>query len=1357
MSTKKSNINKTPKISTRDYDEEPSHDNVTGEGCVRKDNVVNVRNEEELENTKSDRPQLRKHNRQNAGNSKSKLVANTSNGSRKAIDGHMSHMKKKGCDDMSRDNHQNMSLEKNIADQNVYVTRENSDIVVEADGEEGEFFKCGFSECHSSYCDEVSLNAHITEAHQTMTLFPCYYCSCLWSTCKNLLAHLPSHIGLLPYRCVQCDICFAKRSFLRDHLNKMHQVNKPFKCQFAGCAFVTNVWSEFKAHNSIIHPLEDAYRCFACKTEMNSREAFFEHIEMYMVTLICCSYCTMKARTRQRILRHSNNIHQGLDVRFTVQITVKCVSETRELEAPKSVPTCTVSSDQALFRSHRNVACEEESSRGENVKCHELGYNHNLAFQCSLCPFVSDELQEFSLHLANHCGKTSHSFRHYKCVHCQYTSNVMTLMEEHLQEYHESELFKFEVVQEVVKSNPVPEYVHPSSDASSDSAQHVIHINDAPQSIRGTQHKHVHSGVRQGASRIQPKYAKGDSSQSVPSTRQNVVMPKSGYSASHNSTKCNVEDDTTRHVITDNAQPRSRSNVSYGDIVLKRKLLIVLERCDVLMGIAKENSTAGGNEDTHSPKKIQKFHNGTRSVKNSRDQDNIEASAQECRNETNTKMRNSQRDIYPGTCDPKDDTCTETLDSHDDTCTDRHDSQDDTCTEKHDSHDDTCTETHDSQDVTCTETNDSHDGTCMETHDSQDDINPETHDSQDDTCTETRDFHDYTCTETHDSHDDTCTETHESHDDTCTETHDSHDDTCTETRDSRDDTCTETHDSHDDTCAETHDSHDGTSTETHDSQDDINTETHDSQDDINTKTHDYQDGTCVETHDSHDAPCTETHDSHDGTCMETHDSQDDINTETHDSHDDTCTETHYSHDDTSTEKHDSHDDTCTETHDYRDGTCMETHDYQDDVNTDTHDSHDDTCTETHDFHGDTCTETHDSHDGTCTETRDSHDDTCTETHDSQDGTCVETHDSQDDINTETHDSQEDTCLKTHDSHDDTCTETRDSHDYTCTETHDYQDDTCTETHDSHDYTCTETRDAHDDINTETHESHDDTCMETHDSQDDTRAKTRAFRSVTRTETRVPQEDIRTETINSRDETCTESQDDTSIEIQHSVDSFSTHPIEDNTVTTGPVDAVQTLHTEPEEESPEINTIRCRVPENTKYRCNVCVFHCQTWELFETHMAEAHYYRIVKPDARSPPQTIIAVPIKKTSHTLNPHRRGRYVCDDCTFATDVKGNIQRHREGHSDKLPSGYKCSFCSYSSLHRFVITRHAKKYHTCELSGQPYDVSILSSKIVAIQMENPQTTTECSKPIERNIQSSDVPCTENDPDLPLSGIPVSR
>ena len=1301
MSTKKSNINKAPKISTRDYNEEPSHDNVTGEGCGRKDNIVNVRNQEELENTRSDRPQLRKHDRQCAGHSKSKSVADTSNGSRKAIDGHMSHMKKKGCDDMSRDNHQSMSLDKYIADQNVNVTPENSDIVVEADGEEGEFFKCGFSECHSSYCDEVSLNAHITEAHQTMTLFPCYYCSCLWSKCKQLLAHLTSHIGSLPYRCVQCDICFAKRSFLREHLNKMHKVNKPFKCQFTGCPFVSNVWSEFKAHNSIIHPLEDAYRCFACKTAMTTREEFFEHIEMYMVTLICCSYCTMKARTRQRILRHSNNIHQGLDVRFTVQITVKCVSETTELEAPKSVPTSTVSSEQELIRSHCNVACEEGSSMGEHVKCHESGYNLNLAFQCSLCPFVCDELQDFSLHLANHCGKTSHSFRHYKCVHCQYTSNVMTLTEEHLQENHESELFKFEVVQEVVKSNPVPEYVHPSSGASSDSAQLVLHMNDEPQSIRGTQHKHVHYGVLQGASRIQPKYAKGDSSQNV-NTRQKAVMPKSGSSASHNSTKCSMEDDTTRHAINDNAQPRTRTNGSSCDIVLKRKLLIVLERCDVLMGIAEQNGSSCCNEDTHSPKKIQKFHNGTRSAKNSRDQDNIEASAQEYRNETNTKMRNSQRDIYPGTCDPKDDTCTETLDSHDNTCTKTHDSHDVTCMETHEFHDGICTETHDSQDDINTKT-----------HAFQDDINTETHDSQDDINTDTRDSQDGTCVETHDSHDAPCTETHDYQDDINTKTHDSQDDINTETHDSQDDTCTETHDSHDDTCTETHDSQDDTCTETHDSQDDINTETHDSQDD-----------TCTETHDSHDDTCTETHDSHDDTCTETHDSQDDINTDTRDSQDGTCVETH-----------DSHDAPCTETHDSQDDINTKTHDSEDDINTETNDSQDDTCTETHDSHDDTCTETHDSHDDTCTETHDYHDDTCTETHDSQD----------------------DTCTETYDSHDDTCTETRDSRDDINTETHDYHDDTCMETLDSHDDTCTETRDSQDDTCMETHDSQGDTCSEAHDSHKDTRTETRDLRAVTRTETHDPQEGIRTETINSRDETCTNTQDVTSIEMQHSIDSFSTHPSEETTVTTGPVDAVQSLHTETEEESPEINTILCRVPENTKYRCNVCVFHCRTWELFETHMAEAHYYRIVKPDARSPPQTIIAVPIKKTSHTLNPHRRGRYVCDDCTFATDVKGNIQRHREGHSDKLPSGYKCSFCSYSSRHRFVITRHAKKYHTCELSGQPYDVSILSSKIVAIQMENPQTTTECSKPTERNIKSSDVPCTENDPDLPLSGIPVSR
>ena len=1079
MCTKGSNKNEQVKISSRDYDKELSHDTFTREDFVgRENNMVNVHNEEELENTKIDRPQHRKHNRQNVRHLKSKLVAHTSNDSRKTIIDPMSCMRKKRCDDISRNNHQSMPLEKDITDQNVYVNPENSDVVVEADGEDREFFKCGFSECHSSYCDELSLNRHTTKAHQSMKLYPCYYCSCLWSDRKHLLAHLLSHIGPLPHRCVQCDICFAKRSFLRDHLNKMHQVNKPFKCQFAGCKFVSNVWTEFKAHNSIIHPREDAYRCFACKTEITTLEAYFEHIEMYMVTLICCSYCAVKSRMRQTILRHSNTIHQGLDVRFTMQTTVKCVSATTELQAPKSTPTSTISSQQALIR---NVACGGESSMGEQVVCHESGSNLNLAFRCSLCPFVSAELQHYSMHLARHCSKTSHCFRHYKCVHCQFTTNVMALIEEHLQENHENELFKFEVQQEFVKSNTVSEYVHSSSDASSDTAQLAMNTNNEPQSITGVKNKHVHYGVMQGASGIQPKYAKCNSSQSV---------------STNTGQKYNNR--------------RSRTECLSCDIGMKRKLLIVLDRCDVLMGTpnktmsqtnAEQNNSAGGNEDMHSPTKIQKLHNGTRAANNSKNQENIEASAQKSRDETDTKMRNSQTDIYPEMCDSKDDTCTG-----------KHDSQDDNCTWKHDSQDDTR----------------------IETHDSQDDIYTETHDTQDDTCTEK---------------------------------------------------------------------------------------------------HDYQGNTCTETHDSQGVVCTEKYDSRDVVC---------------------------------TEKHDSRDVVCTDKHDSPDVVCTETQASQDDILL--------------------CTEKHDSRDIVC-KTRDSQDDTSMGKHDSQDETYTEKHDSQDDISTETHDCQDNIC-------------------------------------------------------TETHDSRDDTYAEAHDSRKDTRTEILDFQVVNRTYTIDPQDATCTETSNSCDDTCTETQYDTSTELQHPKDSLSSKPSDEPKRRTGPVDAVKPLNADAE------NTILCRVPEQMRYRCNVCIFHCQMWEIFKTHMAEAHYYRIVKPDATSPLQNFIAVPIKKTNHTLNPHRCSLYVCDDCSFTTDVKGNFQRHMEGHSEKLPSGYKCSFCSYSSVHKFIITRHAKKYHTYELLDQPYDVSILSKKIVAIGMANLQTTTtECSKPIERNIK---LHPTETD--LPLSG-----
>ena len=326
----------------------------------------------------------------------------------------------------------------------------------EDEEESGHFYKCRLPACGRSYEDVASLKAHIKKSHSTMTLFPCPYCSCLWSDYNRMLDHFPAHTGPTPYRCVQCDVCFAKNSQLRKHLKKSHHVNKKFRCTLTDCTFDTNLWTDFKVHNLSYHTNEKAFTCFACDAKFTNLNDYFLHIESGMETLICCSQCTMKAKMRHTILRHAGSVHPGLSKGVFVETTVKCA----EPNTPSQPTAVLLKTKRVVYEhlkkiilhecGHCDFADENKASFDRHVKSHSLSDKLQLAFSCPHCPFGSSDINQYKTHIANHRSKPTHQLRCFKCTHCPFVTNVMMMIEKHLQEMHKNRPFKFEVQQDVV-------------------------------------------------------------------------------------------------------------------------------------------------------------------------------------------------------------------------------------------------------------------------------------------------------------------------------------------------------------------------------------------------------------------------------------------------------------------------------------------------------------------------------------------------------------------------------------------------------------------------------------------------------------------------------------------------------------------------------------------------------------------------------------------------------------------------------------------------------------------------------------------------------------------------------------------
>ena len=347
----------------------------------------------------------------------------------------------------------------------------------ETDGEQGKFFRCGFPDCSHSYSDVDGLRNHMTDCHASMKVYPCPYCSCLWSDYKQFTSHIIVHVGSKPYCCIQCDVCFTTNPQLRNHLESSHDIVKLFNCLVGGCEYVSKRWTEFKVHILLCHPAEEVYTCFACDVDFTDADTYLHHLESGMETLICCPYCPVKSKLRFAVLRHLNSVHQGLATAVTVQIDVKC--DRRD----KPTGHGFILEKSAYKCRHCDFVDEDSVSVYAHIESHKSECDPQLAFSCTFCPFGSQDMQQYVQHLANHRSKAIQKLRYFRCPYCLFTSNQMPLLDKHLEGKHSEEPFKFEVQQKEVKTNE-----HKASTNSAlgqDAPRKRLKRNDAhvPQSV----------------------------------------------------------------------------------------------------------------------------------------------------------------------------------------------------------------------------------------------------------------------------------------------------------------------------------------------------------------------------------------------------------------------------------------------------------------------------------------------------------------------------------------------------------------------------------------------------------------------------------------------------------------------------------------------------------------------------------------------------------------------------------------------------------------------------------------------------------------------------------------------------------
>ena len=1463
-----------------------------------------------------------------------------------------------------------------------------------AEAETCEFYKCGFINCYSSYCDVASLKKHILTTHKSMKVFPCPYCSCLWPDHNHLMEHIPAHAGPSPYRCVQCDVCFSSNSLLTDHLDKMHRVNKLFRCTFGGCEFVSNIWTEFKMHNFTFHPSEDIYTCFGCDRELPTLPAYFWHIESGMVTLICCSYCPMKSKMRHTILRHSNSVHQGLDINLTVQTEVKCATQldTSQCKASNSKP-------QLVFHqcSSCDFAHEEKAALNIHANCHELGSSLHLAFCCPLCPFGSPGLNDFKLHLANHCSKTVHHFRYYKCTHCPFTSNQMTLIEKHLKEKHTKKLFKFEVQEEVVtgkgmrgcvlgtKRSVSPSgYVSKSPrqntdttiSASSTGKQNIDTIRsisstqnqniDTTRSVSSTQEQNidttrsVRSKQKQNIDTTRSVSSKQkqniDTTRSVSSTQnQNIDTSRSvGSTQEQNidttgsaSSTGNRNIDTTRTASSTPEQniDTTRSASSTGKQNIDTTVSVSSTPEQNIDTTRSASSTGKQNSDTTVSVSSTPEQNidTTRSASSTGKQDidtTVSVSSTPEQNIDTTRSASSTPEQNIDTTRSASSTGKQDIDTTVSVSSTPEQNIDTTRSASYTPEqniDTTRSASYTPEQNIDTTRSDIYtpeqniDTTRSDSYTPEQNIDTtRSASSTPEQNIDTTRSASYTPEQNIDTTRSASSTPEQNIDTTRSDSYTPEQNI--DTTKSANSTQKTTKPKSDTQISTNH------STSTPKLISDVKGNTNRSRptksdasqsSGISSKQQKNANSVKPENGSTVLLSCTNSNMQHKVTPHSSKDhsksnipakgisgcsaltkklvivlercdivipskkmSQSDAKQDGSSGgdenrcvtkknnkrkHTDTAKDSSSSrttlvrrssrvlpkimkfHDDTSADEHKPQDecnasadvhkpqDECnasTDVHKPQDecnanagvhkpqdecNASTDVHKPQDECNasTDVHKPQDE-CNASTDVHKpqDECNASTDVHkpQDECNASTDVHkpQDECnasTDVHKPQDecnastdvlkpqdecNASTDVHKPQDECNasadTKTH--QEDTVSNTEESPDETIPDTGNATDETISESGNAQDEAISNRETSQGDTNTDTQQSLDDSRVETHKPKGDTISDAHKSQDNTSASLYRKEDVSKikkepvdwipssvelppifqsVKTEIEEDSLTADSCangsNAIDRFHCELCRFSCGEWQHFHDHIqSSHEnrTQWNNVSMSVTSVVSTESPKPQRTRPgdsalreaeglidevarknamEVNAVVGRVHEEMRYHCNLCVFVCQEWHTFQSHMADEHCYRVIKVDATLPFQNIMAIPMEKAKPTVNKYRQGQFVCDKCSFTTELKSNFWRHKKGHSQKLKSGFKCMYCSYSSPHKFVITKHVKNCHPDKPLEQPHVVSLQTRKTPTFSMANAQsrvcTRQTKSKVAIQSSVGSESPNREHKPDLP--------
>lgn len=240
---------------------------------------------------------------------------------------------------------------------------------------------------------------------------------------RNPLDYVSRCIGMKPFQCNLCNLCFKEKRGCKNHIEQVHFKIRLHKCDLCDTTFYSS--AGIKKHFEAVHLKLKPYTCDKCKTSFSTTNSLKRHMTTHEKTgRYKCPTCGKK-------IRHSTTFQEHLDIHNGVKYT--CVKCDESYSSKKSLRYHMLKHDPQFSPKISCLKCNKFFINSADLKKHERAVHPTTTYPCSICKKTFALPINLRKHMSTVHDNTDKIF---KCEHCKASFKNELYLDQHIKQLH---------------------------------------------------------------------------------------------------------------------------------------------------------------------------------------------------------------------------------------------------------------------------------------------------------------------------------------------------------------------------------------------------------------------------------------------------------------------------------------------------------------------------------------------------------------------------------------------------------------------------------------------------------------------------------------------------------------------------------------------------------------------------------------------------------------------------------------------------------------------------------------------------------------------------------------------------------